>query len=58
MTKTVKIPKFYGNFMKMRPNMTNATLRSQETLKFSHLKNVAFILYIVEISFGNAYTKF
>ena len=34
-------------------------LRSQETLKFSHLKNVFFfLLYIVETSYGNAHIKF
>ena len=33
-------------------------LRSQETLKSSHLKNVFFHLHIVETSFGDAYTKF
>ena len=33
-------------------------LRSQETLKPSHLKNVFFPLHFVETSFGNAYTKF
>ena len=33
-------------------------LRSQKTLKSLHLKNVFFLLYIVEISFGNGHTKF
>ena len=34
-------------------------LRSQETLKSSQLKNVFFfLLYIIETSFSNAYTKF
>ena len=35
-----------------------AILGSQETLKSSHLKNVFFLLYIVETTFGNANTKF
>ena len=33
-------------------------LRSQETLKFHVLEMYFFLLYIVETSFGNAYTKF
>ena len=33
-------------------------LRSQETFKSSHLKNVFFLLYILEAIFGYTYTKF